>query len=183
MRGVEAKVLLILYERSIIPSLINNCESWTLSTSEEEQLDRIGIRALQRLFCLPTTTPNSAVLYSLGQMYVTQEVDRKRLMFLHKVLTREASHWTNKMLLHLKNHNLGWAQNIQKKLTQYKMETDWIKIKFMTKNVWRKNINKAIEKFNMKKLLKNCITPNPHGEKINTKTKHEHLQLTSTNTK
>ena len=46
MRGVEARVLLILYEKSGIPSLINNCESWTLSPSEEEQIDKMGIRAL-----------------------------------------------------------------------------------------------------------------------------------------
>ena len=183
MRGVEARVLLILYERSIIPSLINNCESWTLTISEEDQLDRVGIRALKRLFCLPTTTPNSSIIYSLGQLYVTQEVDKKRFMFLHKVLSREASHWTNKMLLHLKNHDLGWAKNIQEKLTQYNIETDWIKIKSMTKNEWRKNVNDATEKFNMEKLLKSCISPTPHGDKIKTKTKHVHQQLTSTNTK
>ena len=49
MRGIEAKVVLILYEKSIIPSLTYNCESWTLSPSEEKQVDQIGIRALKRL--------------------------------------------------------------------------------------------------------------------------------------
>ena len=91
MRGVEARVLLILYEKSIIPSLINNCESWTLSPSEEEQVDKIGIRALKRLFSLPTTTPNAALIHSLGQLYVTQEIDKKRLMFLRKVLSEKVA--------------------------------------------------------------------------------------------
>ena len=32
MRGIESKVLLTLYETCIIPSLLNNCESWMLVT-------------------------------------------------------------------------------------------------------------------------------------------------------
>ena len=180
MRGVEANVILILYEKSILPSLINNCESWTLTTSEEEQVDKIGINALKRLFSLPTTTPNPAIIYSLGQLYVTQEIDKKRFMFLHKVLTRNESHWTNKMMLHLKNRNLGWARNIQHKLTEYKIETDWTKIKTITKKEWKKSVNEAVERVNMEKLLRNCISSEPHGEKIKTKTKHIHQQLTST---
>ena len=180
MRGVEANVILILYEKSILPSLINNCESWTLTTSEEEQVDKIGINALKRLFSLPTTTPNPAIIYSLGQLYVTQEIDKKRFMFLHKVLTRNESHWTNKMMLHLKSRNLGWARNIQHKLTEYKIETDWTKIKTITKKEWKKSVNEAVERVNMEKLLRNCISSEPHGEKIKTKTNHIHQQLTST---
>ena len=83
---------------------------------------------------------------------------------------------------HLRKRNLGWAKNIQVKLEQYEIETDWTKIKSMTKNEWKKNVNEAVEKFNMKKLLKNCTSPSPHGEKINTKTKHIHQQLNSTTT-
>ena len=64
--------------------LINNCESWTLTTTEEEQVDKIGINVLKRLFSLPTTTPNPAIIFSLGQLYVTQEIDKKRFMFLHQ---------------------------------------------------------------------------------------------------
>ena len=71
MRGVEARVLLILFEKCIIPSLTSNCESWTLSITEERQLDKIGIRALKRLFGLPTTTPGAAIAYSFGQLYIT----------------------------------------------------------------------------------------------------------------
>ena len=111
MRGVEARVLLILYEKSGIPSLINNCESWTLSPSEEEQIDKMGIRALKRLFSLPTTTPNAALIHTLGQLYITQEIDKKRFMFLHKVLIRGNSHWTNKMLHHLQTHNITYKKN------------------------------------------------------------------------
>ena len=104
-------------------------------------------------------------------------------MFLHKVLNRENTHWTKKMMLHLKERNLGWAKNIQGKLTQYDIETDWMKIKAVTKNEWKKCVSEAVEKYNKDKLIKSCISPGPHGIKINTKTKHIHQQLTTTTTK
>ena len=62
------------------------------------------------------------------------------------------------------------------------METDWTKIKSMTKNEWKKYVYEAVEKYNMEKLLKSCTSPNPHGVKVNTKTKHIHQQLNSTTT-
>ena len=37
MRGVESKVLLILFQKCIETSLLNNSESWTLSKTEEQQ--------------------------------------------------------------------------------------------------------------------------------------------------
>ena len=72
MRGIETKVLLTLYETSVIPSLLNNCESWTLTKADETQIDKIGIQMLKRLFNLPTTTPSTSIIYSLGLLYMTQ---------------------------------------------------------------------------------------------------------------
>ena len=50
MCGIETKVILNLYDVYIIPSLLNNAESWILTAKEEKQLDTIGIRAIKRLF-------------------------------------------------------------------------------------------------------------------------------------
>ena len=61
MKRVETTVILTLYEKSVIPTLIHNCESWTLSITEENQIDKIGVKALKRLFNLPTTTPSVAI--------------------------------------------------------------------------------------------------------------------------
>ena len=54
-------------------------------------------------------------------------------MFLHKIITRNTDHWTNKMRCHLQKRNLGWAKNIRKKIDEYKFEADWKKISEMTK--------------------------------------------------
>ena len=101
MRKIETTVILDLYEKSIIPTLIHNCESWKLNITDENQIDRIAIKALKRLFGLPTTTPTAAILHSFGLLFLTQIVDKMQFMYLHKILNRQSDHWTQKMLTHL----------------------------------------------------------------------------------
>ena len=57
MRGIQTKVILDLYNVRILPILLNNAESWTLTKKDEQRIDSIGIRAMKRLFGLPTTSP------------------------------------------------------------------------------------------------------------------------------
>ena len=120
MKGIETKVLLALYETSIVSSLVHNGESWTLSPTEETQINQIGIKAIKRLFSLPTSTPSAAVLFNLGLLYMTQVVDKMRFIFLHKVSVR-----TKQMLSQLQSFGIDWAKNIQEKLIEYELETDW----------------------------------------------------------
>ena len=68
---------------------------------------------------MATSTPSTAILPSFGVLYRTQIVDKRRFIYLHKILNRETNHWTQKMLLHLKEQNTGWAQTIGKKQLQF----------------------------------------------------------------
>ena len=86
IRGVETRVILILYEKSAIPSLINNCESWTLSPAEESQVDKIGIIGYSISLQQHLMQQSSSV--SASSMYLH--------MYLQKLLTRDGNHWTNK---------------------------------------------------------------------------------------
>ena len=179
MRGIETKVILELFEKCILPSLLNNCESWTLSPSDELQIEKITITAIKRLFSLPTTTPTAAIIFSLGLLYTTQSVDQKRFLYLHKLLNLENDHWNKQMLLHLHTTNSGWAKNIILKLTEYGLESNWDTIKTKTKNEWRASVNKAVNERNKNRLIENCTTKTTTGIKINTKTKETHTRLTS----
>ena len=177
MRNIETKTILELYERCVIPSFLNNAESWTLSTPEEKELDKLGIRILKRLFNLPERTPSPAIIYSFGTLYITQEIDQKKLMYLYKILRREDSHWTKKMLYHLKSLNIGWTKNIQDKLLDYSLEQDWDKIKNLSKPNWKALVQTAILNKNKQKLLESCEEQTQNGIKIKTKTAYIHNKL------
>ena len=180
MRVVETKTILDLYDKCVIPSLLNNSESWTLSKTEETELDKIGIRAIKRLFSLPEKTPSIAVIYSFGLLYTSQLIDKKRFIYLHKILTRSNEHWTKQMLFHLKTEKLGWAANIAEKLTEYSLEEDWEKIREKTKREWKYIVGKAVNKLNKNKMINECTEATEQGIKIKTKTFHIHTKLTDT---
>ena len=92
MRRIEIKVILDLHEKINIPSLLVNSESWTLSKTEENQIDQIEIQTLKNLLSLPTATPSVAVVFSLGVLYASCRVDQTQFMYLHKVLMKNDKH-------------------------------------------------------------------------------------------
>ena len=180
MRGIETNVILELYDKCVIPSFLNNAESWTLTLTEEKQIDKVCIQAVKRLFNLPSTTPSPAIIFSFGLLYATQILDQKRLIYLHKLITRENNHWTLLMLNHLKAQGIGWAKNIEEKLISYGLETNWDIIKTKTKPQWKQEVIKAVNHINGKKLLDSCTTETPTGTVVNSKTKYIHEKLIST---
>ena len=179
MRGIETKVILSLYETCVLPCLLNNAESWTLSISEEKKLDTIGIKLVKRLFGLPTTSPNVSVIFTFGLLYITQVIDKKRFIYLHKILTHPETQWTHKVFLELIRLDIGWARNILEKLNEYDLETDLECIKKFTPNEWKNKVHVAVLKRNGEKLMQNCTTSDENGVKISTKTKHIHNILTN----
>ena len=47
------------------------------------------------------------------------------------------------MLSHLKDQNLGWAENIIIKLREYNLESDWEVIRTKTKGQWKMEVMEA----------------------------------------
>ena len=156
MRGIQTRVILRLYETNIIPCLLNNAESWTLTKKDEKQLDLIGIRAIKRLFGLPTTSPNVAIIHTFGLFYITQIVDKKKFLYLHRLLTGDQGRWRSRMMHTLATKNIGWVTNMNEKLNEYELETDWSVIQQKSVAEWRNIVSSAVLKKNGKKLMESC---------------------------
>ena len=77
-------------------------------------------------------------------------------MYLQKLLQRNDSHWTRKILEHLDTLKIGWAKQIRKKLNEYSLEEDWSIIKGKTVGTWKTEVQKAINKRNKEILKQNC---------------------------
>ena len=171
MQRIGTKVTLDLYEKSVLTSFFYNVESWTLTKTEEKQIDKIGIQAIKRLFNLPITTPSAAIIYSFGVLYFSEVADMKKLLYFHKLLLRSDCQWTKLMLNELREQKLSWAICIDEKLKEYGLSSEWDVIKQKTKIQWKNEVTAAVEVHHWKKLKESCITPTPTGDHINTKTK------------
>ena len=72
------------------------------------------------------------------------------------------------MLNTLKELNIGWAAEINKKLKAYQLETAWSKIAEKTAGEWKELVTSATEEGNKKQLLNMCYKDRG-GEKTKTK--------------
>ena len=157
MRNLKSTMLIELHETISIPSLLNNSESWLLTTTNTQELERIEVWALKRILNLPPKTPNAAIRYETGTLFVEVRIDQRQFTYLHKVLQRPEEHWTRHMLITLNEIGIGWASEINRKLREYDLESDWTKIAQRSTGEWKNEVKKAIEKMNQKKLLSHCF--------------------------
>ena len=171
MRKIELNVCLKLHEIMTIPMMLNNCESWILTQSDRNELEKMELWALKRLVNLPRTTPSVAVRVITGTLYTEERIDEKQLIFLQKILKRDSSHWTHHVLNILNIHSIGWAHHIHEKLREYELEEDWEVIKSKSDGEWKHCVKNAVEMRHRKRLLDNCFAVRSGSSRGKSKTK------------
>ena len=112
MQRIGVRVILQLHEVETIPSLLYNTEAWTLNKSERKLLDKMEIYAFKKMIGLPQTTPSAVIIMTLGTLFTSIRIDVKQLLYLHKILRKDETHWTRTTLEILKDYNIGWAKNL-----------------------------------------------------------------------
>ena len=156
LNNIETPVLLDLHEKITIPSLLNNAEAWELTLTDLRELERIEINSIKSLFNLPIHTPTPAIIFTVGTLYTDIRIHKKQLIYLHRILNRDHSHWTVNMLQTLADLNLGWYKGIKHTLSTYGLDDTFDNIKRIPKQIWKRNVQEATEQRNRQKLIDNC---------------------------
>ena len=149
-------MILELHEKINISALLTNAESWNLSKAETALLEKTEIQAIKYLFDLPSRTPTPAILYSFGILYTGQRVDKKRLIYLHRLLKRHDQHWTKQILYELDKLKIGWGKDIKETLKTYDLPEDFNAIKAITRKQWAKTVTEKVEVRYKQRLLHDC---------------------------
>ena len=113
-------------------------------------MEIIETQALKELFDLPIHTPTTAITYTLGTLFASLRLDQKQLMYLHKVLNRNQTHWTHMTLQTLAQKDIGWSKSIYNILNKYKLPTDFQVIKTTSHNEWKRKVSAEIEEENVR---------------------------------
>ena len=171
MRRIEVEVLITLHDAVTLPTLLYNSETWPLNSAIKKEIDKIELWAWKSMLGLPKTTPTAAVMFATGALYASIRVMVKQLIFLHKVLRKQDSHWTKTTLNTLQQYNIGWAKQIGDNLEEWNLETDWNAIKMKSPNAWKKQVYDAAERINKQKILSECYKKERGNSIIKTKTK------------
>ena len=156
LRRIETSVLLELHDKIILSALLTNAEAWTLNSTNRKDLDKIEIQTLKYMFDLPTHTPTPAIIYSFGTLYTQLRIDKKQLLYLHKLLNKRDETWTKRTLMTLINLEIGWGKSIIETLSEYELPTNLEVIKRETKRRWKRIVTERIEIKNRIRLHDDC---------------------------
>ena len=91
-----------------------------------------------------------------GLLYTDVRIQKKQLLYLHRILNRDENHWTNKTLTTLEELNIGWSKAIKATLDKYSLEHDFTSIKNTPSPIWKTKVIMATENVNRQKLIDNC---------------------------
>ena len=155
--GIETAVLLDLHEKKNVTGLLTNAESWKLNKGEEEEIERVELQALKSMFALPLHLPTPAIIFSLGTLLTKQRIDKKMLIYLHKILNKMNGIWLKEFFMVLVNSNTGWFQKIKENLKEYELPEDFEEIRKKTIGEWKCQVSATIERKNKDRLLQMCL--------------------------
>ena len=116
---IKMDVFLQLHSKCLLPSLLYNAETWTLTMDEEKRLERMHMQALRRYLKTPTSTPKLAYYAELGIYPLQASIDIAQLKYLWRILISPTQ--VNSILMTQVAHNTkgSWYTKIYQKLIRY----------------------------------------------------------------
>ena len=87
----QTEVMLLLYRFVFLLRLLYNCEAWSnLSKNDIKSLQTSQLSYLRCVMEVSNSTPVAALYLELGSLPVKYEIEIKQLLFLKRILDKEA---------------------------------------------------------------------------------------------
>ena len=117
--GIRAGIM--LWEMAIIPSLLNNSETWIFMSEESiKKLENLQNMMIRIFFNTAITTPKAALLWDSGILPIEQQIEQKKLTFLHHLMTLPADSLANQVYVEQKvNQFPGLVTECQEIMQKY----------------------------------------------------------------
>ena len=154
-------IMLLLYRSLFLSTMLFNSQTWSKVRQEHmDQLRTLQLKFLKRIMGVAVSTSNPFIFLELGVLPIEFEIDRRKLMYLHRILNLETSDpvyvtFINMMAFH-KAGEENWWSDIEKALEKYDLPSDLEDIKAMSKDAFRDKVNKAVKNFAFQKLRTEC---------------------------
>ena len=133
-------------EGIITPKLLLNAETWPRITEEDYmQIEQIHSQAIKRLLRLPYSTPTRGLLSELGIMSTRNQIMKKQLMFLHRILNKP-DNTVAKAIMKEQEAIPGntWIKKVKSNMKIMNLEYSLTELETLTKPQWKKIVDKAI---------------------------------------
>ena len=81
---IKTRILIKLYQTTILPALLYGCETWYISREGIKELTNTQFTIIRTILKLPISTTKSALLGEIGVFPIELNIGERKLMYLHK---------------------------------------------------------------------------------------------------
>ena len=148
--------MLLLYRSVFLPRLLYNCEAWSnLSKNDIKSLPASQLSYLGCVMEVPKSTPVAALYLELGILPVKYEIEIKSLLFLKRILDKEANDPV--LLSYQEILKFGLETNLGLRQA-YNFPLNDANIKCMDHRYWKSLVKSTINQVAFSKLVETCST-------------------------
>ena len=154
-------VMLLLYNALFLSTVLFNSSTWSnLRKKDINRLKTLQLKFLKRVVGVAASTSNAFLFLELGVLPINYEIDKRQLMYLHRILQLESTDPVLKLFWELVRMNeageKNWWTGVQHSLLQYSLPTDLNDIKAMSKNGFAEKVKAVISQKALDQLLGEC---------------------------
>ena len=158
--GYHVSVMLLLYRSLFLSTTLFNSQAWSnLRKKDIDELRVLQLKFLKRIIGVASSASNSFTYLELGVLPIEYEIEKRQLMYLHKILQLHASDPVSQMFEEMKRlHEAGeknWWSGIAPCLSKYGLP-NLDEIRDLSKDLYAKKVKAAITEVALSRLVKEC---------------------------
>ena len=143
-----------IWELAIIPSLMNNCQTWiNIGKNSLDMLEDLQNTMYRTLLCVPKSCPMPSLVWDMGGILMSYRVIWRKLEFMWTLVNMDEGSLAKEIFMIQKSHELpGLVQECKQWIKEYDLPD--VLEKKMSKNEWKQLVKKAVVKENEETLKK-----------------------------
>ena len=170
-------IMLLLYHALFLSTILFNSGTWSnLRKKDLESLRTLQLKYLKRSIGVASSTANAFVFLELGVLPIEFEIEKRQLMYLHRILQLQSEDPVLKVFHEQRRMNeageKNWWSGVEPCLRKYSLPLDLNVIKTMSKDCFAKKVKTAITETALHQLVSEC-----QSLKKTSKLQYEDLKL------
>ena len=156
----HVSVMLLLYRALFLSTMLFNSQTWSnLRKKDIVELRTLQLKYLKRTVGVASSTSNAFIFLELGVLPIEFEIEKRQLMYLHRILQLESTDPVSRMFYEMRRLNdageKNWWSGVQPCLQKYNLP-DISVIKEMSKDSFAHKVKFAVTESALGQLLEEC---------------------------
>ena len=144
----DLQIQLKLFNTILYPKVFYNSETCTnIRKADLKRMDKIVLDGVKRIMNLPISTPGMGIFAEIGILPAEDQIARKKMMFLHRILSGNQEKLVRQVYSQQKKFGFPkcWTAEITDIQKLYRLEVEDEQIGALSKLSWKTTVDKKIQ--------------------------------------